>query len=431
MKPKGLLIAVVLLAVLGGLVYWSNKKQAATSTANANQLLSIPDDQFQQIEIKKVTGEVQTLVREDGKWKLTQPQQLPADQDTVSSMVSTLGSLNWDKVVEDNASDLSNYGLKNPTLDVEIKRKDGKADQLLIGDDIPTGNGAYAKLGNSPRVVTVSSMVKSSVDKRPDDLRDKRLLTFDSDKLTRVELQARGQTIEFGKNGQNEWQIVKPRPLRADNSQVESLVSKLKDAKMDVVNADDPAKGYSAAPRLATVSVTDSSGTQTIEIHLDADKKNVFAKSSAVAGVYQTNPDLADAVDHSLEDFRNHKLFDFGFTDPSQIEVKGVTYVKNGDKWTSGGKNMNNTAVQVVIDRLRELSATGFTDSKSGGEPYLTASVTANKRVEKVTIFHSGDTYWAKREGDPSIYLMNANSATELEKAAQEIKEDKPEPAKK
>ena len=42
--------------------------------------------------------------------------------------------------------------------------------------------------------------MKSSLDKRPDDLRDKRLLTFDSDKLTRVELQAKGQAIEFGKN---------------------------------------------------------------------------------------------------------------------------------------------------------------------------------------------------------------------------------------
>ncbi len=356
---------------------------------------------------------------------------MPADQDAVASIVSTIGSLNWDKVVEDNVSDLSPYGLKDPTLDIEIKRKDGKTDQLLIGDDIPTGNGAYAKLGNSTRIVTVSSVVKSSVDKRPDDLRDKRLLTFDSDKLTRVELQSRGQTIEFGKNGQNEWQIVKPRPLRADNSQVESLVSKLKDAKMDMADAADPAKGYAAAPRLATVSFTDSSGTQTIEIHMDADKTNVYAKSSAVAGVYKTGNDVADAIEHSLDDFRNHKVFDFGFTDPTQIEIKGVTYVKKGDKWTSGGKNMNNTAVQTVIDRLRDLSATGFADSKSGGEPYLTASVTANKHVEKVTIFRSGNEYWAKREGDPSIYLLNAGSVPELETAAQQIKEDKPEPAKK
>ena len=52
MKPKGLLIAVVLLAVLGGLTWWSNKTQAEkgkTPDATTTKLLTIPDDQFQAI----------------------------------------------------------------------------------------------------------------------------------------------------------------------------------------------------------------------------------------------------------------------------------------------------------------------------------------------------------------------------------------------
>ena len=63
MKPKGLLIAVVLLAVLGGLTWWSNKSQAdkaKTPTDTATKLLTIPDDQFQEIKIKKLTGELLT-----------------------------------------------------------------------------------------------------------------------------------------------------------------------------------------------------------------------------------------------------------------------------------------------------------------------------------------------------------------------------------
>ena len=61
MKPKGLLIAVVLLAVLGGLVWWSNKKprprKPPRATDTTTKMLTIPDDQFQEIQIKKVTGE--------------------------------------------------------------------------------------------------------------------------------------------------------------------------------------------------------------------------------------------------------------------------------------------------------------------------------------------------------------------------------------
>ena len=47
------------------LIWWSNKKQAATParppTDTTSKLLSIPDDQFQEIRIKKLTGEAQDL----------------------------------------------------------------------------------------------------------------------------------------------------------------------------------------------------------------------------------------------------------------------------------------------------------------------------------------------------------------------------------
>src|SRR5664279_6652209 len=118
MKPKGLLIAVVLLAVLGGLTWWSNKSQAdkaKTPADTTTKLLTIPDDQFQEIKIKKVSDEVLNLKRENGKWRMTAPKPMAADQDAAGSMVSTLANLNADKVIEEKATDLKQYGLDIPT----------------------------------------------------------------------------------------------------------------------------------------------------------------------------------------------------------------------------------------------------------------------------------------------------------------------------
>jgi Domain of unknown function (DUF4340) len=432
-KPKGLLTAVALLAVLGGLVWWSNKRQAAAgkSSDKTTKLLSIPEDQFQEIRVKKVTGEVIDLQKQDGKWKITEPQQLPADQDAVSSMVTNLASLNADTTVDEKAADLKPYGLNDPTLDIQVKLKNGKTDEVLIGDDTPTGSGAYAKLPGSPKVVTIASFVKSTLDKRPDDLRDKRLLTFDQDKLTRVELQAKGQTIEFGKDAQNEWQIVKPRPLRADSSAVSTLVDKLRDAKMDLTAPDDPAKKWGAAERVASATLTDSSGNQTLEIRKDKDK-NYYAKSTAVAGIFKTSADIGDALDKSLDDFRNKKVFDFGFSDPSKVELKNAVYTKTGDKWMSGSKTMDNASVQSLIDKLRDLTATKFAD-QGAGEPVFEATVTSNngKRVEKVTIRKEGSQYFAQRENEPSIYVLDGKSVDDLQKAAGAVKEAAPETKKK
>src|ERR1039458_7283345 len=206
MKPRGLLAAVIVLAALGGALYWSNRKQKAeaakpaTDTTTTTKILSIPEDQIKEVTLKK-TGAETTVLRkgDDGKWQLAEPKPLRADQDTAKSLVASLATLNADKVVEDKAADLSPYGLNAPTLDVTVLKKDGKSQDFLVGDDTPTGGGTYAKLAGDPHVYTIASYVKTSLDKTPNDLRDKRLLTFDQDKLTRVDLQpAKGETIEFG-----------------------------------------------------------------------------------------------------------------------------------------------------------------------------------------------------------------------------------------
>src|ERR1051325_9784843 len=153
---------------------------------------------------------------------------------------------------------------------------------------------------------------------------------------------------------------------------------------MDLSTTEDTNKAFAAAPRVATATVSDANGNQTHEVHRDKDK-NVFAKGSASPGsAYKTSSDLADGLDKGLDDFRNKKVFDFGFSDPSKIDLKGASYTKTGDKWMSGGKTMDNGSVQTLIDKLRDLSATKFVE-KAGGEPVFDATVTSKKgrRVEK------------------------------------------------
>ena len=441
MKLRGLLAAAIVLAALVGALLWSNKKQntesAKTPADTTTKILSIPEGDIQQVTLKHSSGEATVLQKgADGKWQITAPKPLRADQDTAKTLVSSLAALNADKVVENKASDLTPYGLGTPSLDVTVVKKDGKSQDVLIGDDAPTGGGTYAKLAGDAHVYTIASYIKSSIDKTPNDLRDKRLLTFDQEKLTRVGIQtAKGESFEFGKNNQNDWQILKPRPLRADGSQVEELIRKLKDAKMDATISDEDAKKAAAAfasgARVATATVADSSGTQTLEVRKDKDK-NYYAKSSAVDGIYKVTAELGDGLDKKLDDFRNKKVFDFAWNDPGKIEVGKAIFEKSGDKWMSGGKQMDPSSVQGVIDKLRDLASTKLLDAGGGGAPVLDITVTSNggKRVEKVTVTKLGDTYFAKRENESSIYQLDGKAVNDLQRAASEVKEFQP-PKKK
>ena len=444
MKSTGLLIAAALLAVLTGVLYWSNHHAAEDTTKPATpaaiKLLTIKDADVSKMEIeKKGTEQVGLAKSSDGKWEITAPQKLTGDQDAIAGVISVLSGLNSERVVEDHALDLKQYGLADPSVQVDFTTKDGKSQKLLLGDDTPTGNAVYAAVGGDPRVFTIASYSKNSLDKSVSDLRDKRLFTANFDKVSEVDLTAKKQTVEFGRS-KDAWQIVKPRPLRADNFSVEDLVRRLKDAKMDLSAAADSdekklAAAFASATPVATAKVTDATGTQTLEVRKN--KTDYYAKSSAVSGVYKVAADLGTGLDKALDDFRNKKIFDFGFDDVSAVDMhdgsKEYSLVKGGQDWWSNGKKMDAMSSQAFIDKFRDLAATKFPDSGFTNAT-ITMKVTSNggKRVENIAIAKSGDNYIAKREGEPSLYQLDAKAVEELQKAAADIKpaeEPKPAPA--
>ena len=444
MGSRGLLIATVLLALLAGGVWWSNKQKAAedakpkTDPSASPKILAIPDDQISQLSLKRKDADP-TLLKKNAsdKWEMVQPKPLRVDSDSVSGITSTLSNLTGDQVVEEKPTNLAQFGLNAPSFELTITKKDGKTQKLLIGDDTPAGGDVYVKIGDDPRVLTMSSSNKTSLDKTPQDLRDKRLLTFDSDKLTRVELTAKKQATEFGKNNQNEWQILKPKPLRADGFQVEELIRKLRDAKMDTAPSDEDQKkaasAFASGTPVATAKVTDSSGTQTIDVRKNKD--DYYAKSSVVDGACKVPNDLGTGLDKGVDDFRNKKLFDFGFSDPSKIEVRrdgaAVTYTKSGEKWFSGPKQIDSSSLQNFIDKLRDLSAAKFVET-GFGTPNMEVTVTAKegKLVDKVQISKQGNDYFAKRENEPAIYQLDQKAGDDLMKAASDVKEAAPEKKK-
>ena len=103
-----------------------------------------------------------------------------------------------------------------------------------------------------------------------------------------------------------------------------------------------------------------------------------------------------------------------------------VTYQKTGDKWMSGSKQMDSASVQALIDKLRDLSSIKFLET-GGGSPVLEATVTSSdgKRVEKAVITKQGNSYYAKRENEPTVYELDSKVVEALQKAAGEVKENK------
>ena len=447
MKPVRLLIAVAVLAALGGLVYYTEENPPAEDDERVN-IVEIEQDDLQEVTVARPEHDALTVKRgEDEKWQFGAPLTIPADDSAVSSMLNSVTPLRSDRVVQEETADWSPFGLDGEgTLQLELKAKEDQSHRLIFGNDTPTGSGVYARLDGDPRLFTVYSYVKSGFEKEVFDLRDKKLLKLEDDKISRVAVNAGGRTLEFGKSGDDAWQILKPRPLRADNFAVGDLVRSVQNGEMSSVLAEEEESSspYSFRRPVAVVDVTDESGIHTLTIAKDQDDKYYAKSSDLEGGIYEVSSTLAEALDKPLDDFRNKKLFDFGFTDPAAIQVRAgetrLNIAKKDDQWilsSDGDRELKSEKVQTLLDDLRALRAESFPSDDEGdqskyglGDPVIEAEVLQadDGGTEKVIVSSpSGEKVYGARVGQATTYELEKSDVEDLRKSIEELTKEETE----
>lgn len=427
MKFRSLFAAVAVLLILGGLLWWSSKhKPSATLEPATPALVTLKTKSITGLTLESAGSPPIVLERSGKAWRITAPSNFPASSGTVGTMLSDLSDLHAERVLGPS-SDLSQYGLSHPTFQLAIAGN-GKTSTLAFGDKTPTGDAVYVTVTGDPRVFTAGGWLKTGLDKSLDDLRDKRLVPVSSAAVTRFDLVHRGNTIEFARVSGG-WQIQKPKPFRTDTFQVDDLLDQVTGAKWltDTVPAK-AAAAFAHGNPVGTVKLTDSTGTQTLQVREDHD--NYYAQSSAVPGAWNVTVALGEAVTRTLDSFRNKQLFDFAYAEPDKIEVhtgtKMLYLVHQGQDWYSGGVRMSSGAVEDLVNALRSLAATKFVDS-GFHSPAIQLTVTSNggKQVETVALAKTKGGAIAKRADGQSLYFIDSDTFDMLTNAIDAVKAKK------
>jgi hypothetical protein len=302
MKIRGLVVAAFVFFILAGVLYWSEHHRpaegAVQASADASQaILKLDASAINKLELEQKDSAPIALTKDaSGKWQIIQPQPLAADQSNVLGMISTLSSLNSERVVAEEASglkpsDLKRYGLDVPALKLEITEKGNRVHTLLIGDDTPTGAGVYAGVVGNPKIFIIATYAKGSVDKSLNDLRNKKLFDFGFVEPNKVEVHAGSKAYFLTRSGNDWWQDGK----KLDNGSVQSLISKLRDLTADQF----PDSGF-ANPSIK-VTVT-SDGGKHIEKVVIARSNDVYvAKRENEPTLYQLNSSSVDDLQKAAE----------------------------------------------------------------------------------------------------------------------------------
>ena len=434
---------LIFTAVLGGLLaylYFVDADRPLGDEEDKPKVFSVEADRIEALRIGTVAGETAELKKEGGAWMMVSPVAATADQSEVSSVTSSLASLAIQRVVDEKPENLGDYGLRDPVVEVSFKAEgDSDYRTLQLGNKTPTGSDMYAKVADEPRVFLVYGYLDTTFNRKPFDLRDKQILSFDRDKVDRLELDREATDVTLVKES-GSWALQAPVQGRADFSTVEGLVSRLQSAQMKSIVTEEPGDltPYELARPAVTATVGAGSARATLAFGGKTDEGDIYVRDTSRPGVFTVGADLLTEIEKPVADFRWKDLFEARPYNTTKVELTrdGATVAferqqgqgeDGADLWTRSGAEgeADTTKVEALLTTLTGLRAQEFADgAAAGATPALTVRATFDEgsKTEEVEFLRDDGRVYARRGNEPGLAVVETASFEEALKSLGELK---------
>ena len=402
---------------------------------------------------QQVTG-LEVVTRDDtlslepadaNRWKLTRPVALAADGETVNGFFEKLSAAKVKEFVAEAPPSLEPYGLDRPwrvTLHTG-KDKERASRTLLIGK-IDAAKGVYAMRAGESSVMLIPEDVWTALPKNVAVVRDKTVVPFDREKVTRLEVESPQGPVTLVREN-DKWRIAAPQALAADQVEAGSLLVKLQNLKAQGFLGEDAAAipRFLARPEVK-VTVTDGAGAKSLLLAPSPERRG--GQTMAYAAVAGRGPVvLVDAsalkdLSRSVSDLRDRTVL--SGLEPKdikrvQLTAAGQTIVveRTGESdWRviEPAKGAAKSAkVEDLLYTLRGLkwkdlvAAAGEDAAKYGlDKPTVEARLFRADGTEIGAVLfgkQDGDRLYLKTRTAPSIYAADPKQVT-LPKSVDELK---------
>jgi uncharacterized protein DUF4340 len=445
---RGLGSTIALIVVLGGLcayIYFVTWKKAPESANPQEKVFAgLQGDKVEEIKITSDKGDVTTLKKTNGAWQIVAPVTAAADEAEASAIATALASLSVVRVVDENPTELKDYGLAMPRFEVDYKTAGASAYQrILVGDKSPTGSDLFAKRNEDKRVFLIPSTQENTLDKSTFDLRDKVVLKFERDKVDGIDVAADGKTLQLAKDNAD-WKITQPMQARADYGSVEGLIGRLQTTNMKSIVAEnatpDDMKKYGLDKPTATVDLKMGSAHATFAIGGKAENNTVYARDLSKPAIVTIDSTVADDLKKGAGEYRRKDVFDFRPYNATRLEITRGTQtvvfekVKGEgkdavDKWRRSSPNAadaDKEKMESLLSRLSNMRATSFVDTTAKTGLDMPAMIVAakyddGKKDERVTFGKMDADIFVSKPGEPGAAKVDAMDFNEATKTLDEL----------
>ena len=239
-----------------------------------------------------------TLSKSGGDWLLKTPQEVPADETEVSSLLSELTSAKAAEVASENATDLAAFGLDKPVINITAQLSAGGEKQFSIGT---TKSGEttnyYAKSSDRAPVFKVDSALFEKLNAKPASLRSKQVVKLNTDNLTRIWIKNPNTTVAADKNAEGKWIIKEPKEQKDKEAIATKLTDAFESSKATEI-IDKPSASVLAKlakPAIEARYTTKDGKTTTVKVSA-AEGEDVYARVDGSSTVFKVNKQLLDTL---------------------------------------------------------------------------------------------------------------------------------------
>jgi uncharacterized protein DUF4340 len=458
MRWKSTLALVIVAALLGGYYYWYEVKggeQRKAAEEAAQRIFQLKKDAIEAVTISRGQEVIKLAKDASEGWMLTEPVHAKAELPTVDEVLDGLVEGKRDKVIAEQATDLGDFGLKEPSLVVQASLKDVPTPTVLqIGAKTPTMGGYYAREGEQSKVLMVPSSLFSKFDKTVFNLRDKTVLALDQNQLKRVEVQHGEQLITVESEGDKGWKMVAPLEAKADKSKVTDLISAINGAKVKEFVEETPqdlAKYGLNPPRWRlTFLIGDDRAEKTLLLgDEDTAKAGINAKRGAMEAVFLLESKILEKLPKEASDWRDRALMAFRRDEVERVELRTgdstveMACVENcgkipDDRWQLKQPleaRADAVKVRTLLRNLEELKAKAFISENAADlSPYGLDHPSAQIQIWRpepappVTLLLGGEDAdksgrYVKFPERAAVYLIEPKDYGDLMKTAPELRD--------
>ncbi len=437
---KSLVVLLVLALGLGAYIYFVEAKRDLTDPAlKKEKIFAVDSAKVEEIEVKAASGEVTKLKKNGTTWQIVAPATMEADQSEVSTLLTTLESLEIQRTLDEKPASVKEFELDPPRLSVGVRQAgDTAARRVNIGSKTPTGADLYAMVEGQPKLILLSAYVDDQLNKTPFSFREKSVLKFARDGVDSLTIDAAGAPgVALTKKG-NEWRFVKPIDAKADFGSVDGVIGKIEQAKIKTIVAPEPGKPaadltpadlkkYGLDKPQAVATIGAGSTRASLQVGGKADDSTLYARDLSRQMVFTVDSTLLDDLKRKPDDLRVKDVFQFRTFNALGVDLTfgGQTYTFEKQKAASeqqsttaevwkltkpSAKDVDQPKVTDLLTAISNMRADTFVEKAAASGEELTVAArhgeAASPEIDRVVLRKAGTVVHAIRAGEPGAAVV-------------------------